>query len=116
MFFFSLFKKETSRCHGGVLFVPPGAVGVPAGVLQHPDGAAGALADEPLLVLQDLQGHGENAVQSEAECENGLGCTNGSRQVAESTYSATRLRSSICFGFLAPCRQDSGTCDYLLKF
>ena len=108
MFFFSLFKKETSRCHGGVLFVPAGEVGVPAGVLQHPDGAAGALADEPLLVLQDLQGHGENAVQSEAECENGLGCTNGSRQVAESTYSATRLRSSICFGFLAPCRQDSG--------
>ena len=90
--------------------MPPGAVGVPAGVLQHPDGAAGALADEPPLVLQDLQGDGENAVQSEAECEceNGLGCTNGSRQVAQNVYSA-RLCSFFFLGggFLPPPGQRS---------
>lgn len=49
--------------------MPPGEVGLPAGVLQHDDGAAGALADEPPLVLQDLQGGSENSLQSEPECK-----------------------------------------------
>lgn len=56
-------------------FMLPGEVCLPAGLLQHPDGAAGALADEPPLVREDLQGDGENALQSQAEreCENRLG-------------------------------------------
>jgi len=54
-------------------FTFPGEDSVPAGVLLHTDGTAVALADEPHLVLEDLQGDGENSLQNEAECE----CKNG---------------------------------------
>lgn len=76
MFFFSLLKKKQVNVVV-LLFMLPGEVGLPAGFLQHTDGAAGALADEPPLVLEDMQGDRENALQSEAEreCENGLGCS-----------------------------------------
>ena len=46
------------------------------GILQHDDGAAGAGSDERVLVLEDIQGDGENPVQKEQgacrEREDGL--------------------------------------------
>lgn len=51
-FFFLLFAGEDS---------------LPSRILQHTDGTAGALDDEPHLVPEDLQGDGESPVQNEAQ-------------------------------------------------